>query len=66
MGDLLDASLAHVCLRLLGRFDVAAYGLAVAQGSYLLHWRAIAWLKAHGCQWYDLRDIDQDENPRRL
>jgi hypothetical protein len=34
-----------------------------SKGSYLLQWRAIEWLKADGCQWYDLGGIDQEENP---
>lgn len=32
-------------------------------GSNLLQWRMIEWLKARGCLWYDLGGIDQEVNP---
>jgi len=33
------------------------------KGSYLLHWRAIEWLKARGLRWYDLGGHDREANP---
>jgi len=33
------------------------------KGAYLLQWRAIQWLKARGCRWYDLGGIDATRNP---
>ena len=33
------------------------------KGAYLLHWRMIEWLKAHGCRSYDLCGIDRERNP---
>lgn len=33
------------------------------QGSYLLQWKVVEWLKAQGCLWYDLGGIDPVENP---
>lgn len=33
------------------------------KGAYLLQWRAIQWLKAQGCRWYDLGGINQERNP---
>jgi lipid II:glycine glycyltransferase (peptidoglycan interpeptide bridge formation enzyme) len=32
-------------------------------GSYLLHWLAIQWLKGNGCRWYDLGGINPEINP---
>ena len=32
------------------------------KGSYLLQWKAIEWMKAQGCKWYDLGGIDPVEN----
>lgn len=32
-------------------------------GSYLLHWRAMQWLKEKGCRWYDLGGINPEINP---
>ena len=37
-------------------------GLAL-RGSYLLHWRMLEWLKAHGCRWYDLDAINHKDYP---
>lgn len=34
-----------------------------SQGTYLLQWRTIEWLKARGCLWYDLGGIDPEKNP---
>jgi len=34
-----------------------------SKGSYLLQWRLIEWLKAMGCEQYDLGGIDPDNNP---
>ncbi len=34
-----------------------------SDGSYLLHWEMIKWLKDQGCRWYDLGGIDPDKNP---
>ena len=31
--------------------------------SYLMHWRAIGWLKENGCSYYDLAGIDPEKNP---
>jgi hypothetical protein len=33
------------------------------KGSYLLHWRALQWLKERGIQWYDLGGINPEKNP---
>lgn len=33
------------------------------KGSYLLHWRAIQWLKERGVRWYDLGGHDREANP---
>jgi len=33
------------------------------KGAYLLQWRIIEWLKAHGCRSYDLCGIDRQRNP---
>jgi lipid II:glycine glycyltransferase (peptidoglycan interpeptide bridge formation enzyme) len=32
-------------------------------GSYLLHWLAMQWLKGNGCRWYDLGGINPEINP---
>ncbi len=32
-------------------------------GSYLLQWEMIKWLKQRGCQKYDLGGINLDDNP---
>ena len=34
-----------------------------AQGSYLIQWKIIEWLKQLGCKWYDLGGIDIKNNP---
>jgi hypothetical protein len=34
-----------------------------SRGSYLLHWRAIEWLKSRGFEWYDLNGINPITNP---
>ena len=34
-----------------------------AKGAYLLQWRAMEWLKARGCRWYDLGGINPEKNP---
>jgi len=33
------------------------------QGSYLIQWEMIRWLKELGCRWYDLGGIDPQKNP---
>ncbi len=33
------------------------------QGSYLIQWEMIRWLKKLGCRWYDLGGIDPQKNP---
>ena len=33
------------------------------QGSYLIQWHMLNWLKEKGCRWYDLGGIDPDTNP---
>jgi hypothetical protein len=37
-------------------------GLGV-NGSNLIQWRAITWLKERGCRWYDLGGVDPSGNP---
>jgi lipid II:glycine glycyltransferase (peptidoglycan interpeptide bridge formation enzyme) len=32
-------------------------------GSYMLHWHMIQWVKQHNCRWYDLGGIDPQGNP---
>jgi lipid II:glycine glycyltransferase (peptidoglycan interpeptide bridge formation enzyme) len=32
-------------------------------GSYLLQWKVIQWLKEQGCRWYNLNGINPDKNP---
>ena len=34
-----------------------------SKGAYLLHWRAMQWLKGNGCRWYDLGGINPENNP---
>ncbi|MGD9899095.1 MAG: lipid II:glycine glycyltransferase FemX [Calditrichaceae bacterium] len=34
-----------------------------SDGSYLLHWEMIKWLKDQGCRWYDLGGVDPVRNP---
>lgn len=34
-----------------------------SQGSYLLQWRAINWLKENGAKWYNLHGINPELNP---
>lgn len=34
-----------------------------AHASYLLHWRAVEWLKEQNCRWYDLCGINPEKNP---
>jgi lipid II:glycine glycyltransferase (peptidoglycan interpeptide bridge formation enzyme) len=34
-----------------------------SRGSYLVHWRAVEWLKQSGCSHYDLNGIDPRNNP---
>ena len=34
-----------------------------ADGAFLLQWRAIQFLKEHGCRWYDLGGINPHKNP---
>jgi lipid II:glycine glycyltransferase (peptidoglycan interpeptide bridge formation enzyme) len=36
---------------------------AKAKASYLIHWRAIQWLKEVGCTRYDLHGVNQQVNP---
>ena len=33
------------------------------QGSYLIQWEMIQWLKGQNCRWYDLGGIDPQKNP---
>jgi len=33
------------------------------QGSYLLQWKALGWLKESGAKWYDLAGINPEANP---
>jgi hypothetical protein len=32
-------------------------------GSYLIQWKAIQWLKDQGCRWYNLNGVNPDANP---
>ncbi len=32
-------------------------------GSYLVHWRMLEWVKQQGCSSYDLNGINPDKNP---
>jgi lipid II:glycine glycyltransferase (peptidoglycan interpeptide bridge formation enzyme) len=50
--------------------DSAIYLLAATgdeglkeRGAHLLQWRALQWLKARGCRWYDVGGINPDRNP---
>lgn len=50
--------------------DSAIYLLAATgdeglkeRGAHLLQWRAMQWLKARGCRWYDVGGINPDRNP---
>ena len=33
------------------------------KGSYLLQWKAIQWMKANGCRYYNLNGINPEKNP---
>lgn len=33
------------------------------RASYLLHWRMLEWLKAHGCRWLDLDTLNHQKYP---
>ena len=32
-------------------------------GSYLIQWRAIQWMKQQGCRWYNLNGVNPEKNP---
>ncbi len=52
----------------IGRRGVYHFGGTADSGtrnkaSYLVQWRAVAWLKERGCEEYDLHGINPEENP---
>ena len=54
--------IGHTGIYLLGATGTRGRQLKL-QGSYLLHWRLIEWLKAKGARWYDLGGYDVASNP---
>jgi hypothetical protein len=63
-GELLSGLVAST----IGATPIYLVGATGSQGmkskaSYLLQWRLIEWLKAMGCERYDLGGIDPDNNP---
>jgi lipid II:glycine glycyltransferase (peptidoglycan interpeptide bridge formation enzyme) len=60
VAGLVVAPLGDTAIYLLGA--TADEGLKL-KGSYLLHWRAMNWLKTHGFRYYDLGGIDPVGNP---
>ena len=60
--------LAGVVCSLVGDMGIYLYGATSnmglkMQGSYLLQWRIIHWLKDNGAKWYNLHGINPDTNP---
>jgi lipid II:glycine glycyltransferase (peptidoglycan interpeptide bridge formation enzyme) len=60
VAGLVCAAVGETAIYLLGA--TADEGLKL-KGSYLLQWRAMNWLKAHGFRYYDLGGIDPAGNP---
>jgi lipid II:glycine glycyltransferase (peptidoglycan interpeptide bridge formation enzyme) len=54
--------IGHTGIYLLGATGTRGRQLKL-QGSYLLHWRLVEWLKARGARWYDLGGYDFASNP---
>ena len=62
-----DPSCGGVCTAI-GATGVYLFGACndaglKTNGSYLIQWKAIQWLKEQGCRWYNLNGVNPDANP---